>query len=288
MEVKAPIILIGTGRCGSTVFHETLTLHKNITYLDYRSMLAGYSFGFHRFIMGLQNLLIIGDVVRRRNYACEDYKLWNKLYRGFGSSFRDLEASDVTIKAKKNIRNFFSQMLTPSRPTLVLKITGWGRVGFLKEVFPDAKFIHIIRDGRGNANSLLEVDFWQGWRGTEFWGLGNLQEEDRKIWEDSKFSYVTLAGLSWKIINRKIENDLKEFSSDSKIIKYEEFCSNPIKVMKEVSDFACLPYTKHFDKNVRKKKISSKNYKWRDNLTAKQIEELIPAIHDLQKKYDYE
>ena len=288
MGIKDPLILIGTGRCGSTIIHETLTLHKNVTYLDYRSMLAGYPTGFHRVLMGLQNLPVLGDIVRGRNYACEDYKLWNKYYKGFRKSFRDLNADDVTIKAKEGIREFFSTMLTSSRQKIVIKITGWGRVGFLKEVFPDAKFVHIIRDGRGNANSLLEVDFWNGWEGTEHWNLGSLNEKNRKIWEKSNFSYITLAGLYWKIINQKIENDMKTFPADFKIIKYEEFCAEPNKIMKEITDFAGLPFTSHFEKNIDKKKIISKNFKWKENLTEVQVKELELAIHDLQERYGYE
>ena len=100
MGIKDPLILIGAGRCGSTIIHETLTLHKNVTYLDYRSMLTGYSAGFHRFIMGLQNLPVIGDIVRGRNYACQDYNLWDRYYKGFGKSFRDLELAIHDLQEK--------------------------------------------------------------------------------------------------------------------------------------------------------------------------------------------
>jgi hypothetical protein len=96
------------------------------------------------------------------------------LFTGFRRPCRDLLPQDVTLKKKEAIQNVVAQMLTRKRNRLVVKITGWPRIGFLKEIFPDAKFIHILRDGRAVANSYINVPFWWGWRGLANWRWGPL------------------------------------------------------------------------------------------------------------------
>jgi len=44
------------------------------------------------------------------------------------------------------------------------------RIGFLQAIFPDAKFIHIVRDGCAVANSRMNAPFWKGWQGLNTWG----------------------------------------------------------------------------------------------------------------------
>ncbi|GAJ21506.1 unnamed protein product, partial [marine sediment metagenome] len=82
----------------------------------------------------------------------------------------------------------------------MIKLTGWSRIEYIKELFPDAKFIHILRDGRGVANSLINVDFWKGWEGPHKWRWGMLNEEKMKEWNKYDQSFVILAAMEWKIL----------------------------------------------------------------------------------------
>src|SRR3712207_7426845 len=50
----------------------------------------------------------------------------------------------------------------------------------LSEIFKDAKFIHLMRDGRAVANSLLHVYFWSGWKGPGNWGWGQLSPAQQR------------------------------------------------------------------------------------------------------------
>ena len=64
-------------------------------------------------------------------------------------------------------------------------MTGWPRAGFLHAVFPDARYVNVIRDGRAVANSWLQMDWWLGYRGPEHWHFGPLSDEHREVWERS-------------------------------------------------------------------------------------------------------
>ena len=89
---------------------------------------------------------------------------------GFSEPCRDLVRTDVTTRVKRQVRAAMGMMLTHKRNRLLLKITGWPRLGFLNEMLEDAKFIHLVRDGRAVASS-LHVDFWRGWYGPGGAGL---------------------------------------------------------------------------------------------------------------------
>ena len=110
----------------------------------------------------------------------EYYNFWDTHAYGFSETCRDLVRSDVTPLVKKQVRAALEPMLTPSRNRLLVKITGWPRMGFLNEIFEDAKFIHIVRDGRAVASSLLHVHFWNGWHGPQSWRAGLLPQKIRR------------------------------------------------------------------------------------------------------------
>ncbi len=92
------------------------------------------------------------------------------------------------------------------RNRLLVKITGWPRLGYLHEIFPDAKFIHVVRDGRAVVNSLINVDWWDGWKGPQNWRWGDLDLSQTDEWEKYGKSFVVLAGIQLKIIMNALEH----------------------------------------------------------------------------------
>lgn len=85
----------------------------------------------------------------------------------------------MTVEIKRKLPVVLSKTLTKKRNRLLFKITGWPRVGFLHEIFEDAKFIHLIRDGRAVAYSLLQQPWWEGWRGPPIGDLENFHQSTR-------------------------------------------------------------------------------------------------------------
>ena len=161
-------------------------------------------------------------------------------------------------------------MLTPKRNRLLLKITGWPRLGFLNEIFEDAKFIHLVRDGRAVASSLLHVDFWRGWYGPQGWRAGLLSPEDQATWEAYDRSFVALAGLEWRIQMRAMEAARRALPDPARFleIKYETFCEQPLETCRRALDFAELPGSTAFERHVAATPIKNASHRWRDGLTV--------------------
>ena len=193
MQITKPIFIVGTGRCGSTLFHRLLATHPRLMWL------SGFS---HRFpdkpSLNRRAVTAAGSpwlrgILAKKVRPAEAYGFWDAHAYGFSEPCRDLVRSDVSAKVKKQIRAALQAMLTPERNRMLVKITGWPRMGFLNEIFEDAKFIHIKRDGRAVASSLLHVGFWRGWYGPQGWRAGLLSPEDQATWESYDRSFTAFS-----------------------------------------------------------------------------------------------
>lgn len=288
MEVKNPLFIVGTGRCGSTIFHHVLTYHPKVTWLSSWAPKYASKPHMNRLAMQIMDLPLPDRYLRKRIYPGEWYAFWNYYYRGFGEPCRDLCREDVTPRVKSKIRGAMAEMLSDRRPHLLIKITGWPRLGFLKEIFPDAKFIHIYRDGRAVANSLLQVWWWPGWRGPENWGCGELSPEQRQKWERSGKSFVVLAALEWEILMTSFEQARQTIPPEDLMeIRYEDLCQEPVGLFRQAAEFAGLEWSSQFESRVKQFTLESANDKWRKDLTSLQQKELNESIQDILQKYGY-
>jgi hypothetical protein len=213
----------------------------------------------------------LGALVRKRIWCSESYKFWAHQTTGFARPARDLEARDVTQRDKKIIPRAIAQNLTSSRPRFMAKVTGWSRMGFLKEIFPDALFIHLLRDGREVAQSLLTVPFWDGWAGPSNWLLGEPPLEFREDWERYDRSFVVLAAIHWKLAINSVESARQGISPEDFLeIRYEDFVADPNGTLRAVFDFVDLPESGHVWRAIERKRLRSRDGKFRRNLTPEQ------------------
>lgn len=288
LDVQNPLFIIGTGRCGSTVFHQMLSYHPNVSWLSSWCAERPNRPDRNRTAMRLLDLPLPDRLVRRRVRTGEFYPFWNRYYGGFGEPCRDLVADDVTLPVKSALRKAFGAMLLPHRDRLLIKITGWPRAGFLKAVFPDARFIHIYRDGRSVANSWLQVWWWDGWGGPERWRWGRLSPAQREKWEQHGRSFVSLAGLAWEILMDAFDAARRALPAEDVLeIRYEDLCRDPMAPSRLAVEFAGLPWSPRFESAVRRFKLESANDKWRRDLTDAQQHVLNDTLRETLQRYGY-
>jgi hypothetical protein len=288
MDITKPIIIVGTGRCGSTLFHRLLAKHPQMMWLSPLCYKYPHKPEWNRMaVTAMDNPLLrrlFGDRIR----PGENYRFWDKYAYGFSEPCRDLVRSDVSARVRKQVRAAFEPMLTPKRHRLLIKITGWPRIGFLNEIFPDAKFIHVLRDGRAVASSLLHVGFWKGWHGPQSWRAGLLSPEDQALWESYDRSFTALAGIEWRIQMRAMEAASRAIDpSLFHEVKYESFCEEPVEHFRRVLDFLEIPWTEDFEEEIRAASIKSTSNRWRDDLAPGQQVILDDLLAEDLRRYGY-
>jgi hypothetical protein len=288
MKIIKPIFIVGSGRCGSTLFHRLFAAHPQLMWLSGFAQRYPTKPAWNRWAVTAMGNPLLRRLLGGRIRPGEVYHFWETHAYGFAEPCRDLVRTDVTPLVKKHVRAALEPMLTSARNRLLVKITGWPRIGFLNEIFEDAKFIHIVRDGRAVASSLLHVNFWLGWHGPQGWRAGLLSPQDQATWERYDRSFAALAGIEWRIQMRAM--DAARQAIDPALfleVKYEDFCEQPLEHFRRVLEFAELPASKELEKAVNAASIRSTSNRWRKDLTPGQqaiLDELLR--HDLLR-YGY-
>jgi hypothetical protein len=272
VNVEKPVFIVGAGRSGSTIFHRIFSEHPNVAWLSSRLCNRFPRKPWvNRWLMRTVDYPVIGEFLRQRFKTGEGYDLWDYYYRGFSTPFRDLLPEDVTVGVKERIPCVMSQILTAKRNRLLIKITGWPRVGFLHEIFPDAKFIHMKRDSRAVINSLIDIHWWQGWKGPQSWGMAGLTPAQRAEWEGFNQSFIALAGIYLQILTQAMQT-ARQYVDDAHFmeVNYADLCSNPQDVFKRALEFCELEWPPGFEKALKKHPLKNADYKWRQELTPEQ------------------
>ena len=288
-KVIKPIIIVGTGRCGSTLFHTLLAKHEQLMWLNGFAIVFPGRPAINRWAVTAMGNPLLGRLFGRKVYPMESYQFWDQYAYGFAEPRRDLLRSDVSARVKRQLHHAFGALLTRRRHRMLIKITGWSRIGYLAEVFEDARFIHIMRDGRSVASSMLHIDFWNGWHGPQTWRAGQLSPEDQALWERYDRSFAALAGIEWRIQMRAMDAARRQLDPGRFMeIRYEAFCREPMETIHRVLEFAELPPSRAVDRAVKAARIRSTKDRWREDLAPEQQAILDEVLREDLRRYGYD
>lgn len=158
------------------------------------------------------------------------------------------------------------------------------RVEFLQAVFPDAVFVHVIRDGRAVVHSLLEMIEREPERKQVPMG-GFCKPPD---WRDYlRDDPAEQAALQWREVVRHVLNRRAWLGGSYFEYRYEDLCQDTRGVLAQVLVFAGL----RADAAVLDRmpeRLPSRNFKWRQALTAAQIETINNIQSTLLLQLGYE
>lgn len=288
-KVIKPIIIVGTGRCGSTLFHTLLARHEQVMWLNGFAKVFPGRPAINRWAVAAMGNPLLRRLLSGAIYPMESYPFWDRHAYGFAEVRRDLVRSDVSARVKRQLHQGFGALLTRRRHRLLLKITGWSRLGYLDEVFEDARFIHIMRDGRSVASSMLHIEFWDGWYGPQRWRAGPLSAEDQALWERYDRSFAALAGIEWRIQMRAMDAARRELDPARFMeVRYEGFCREPMETFRRVLEFAELPPSPTLERAVREARIRSTEDRWREDLAPGQQAILDEILRDDLRRHGYD
>jgi hypothetical protein len=222
-----PIIVLASPRSGSTLFYETLTRAKDL------------------WTVGGESHAIIEEIPE-----------FSTIYNG--SISNALTENDGTTRAVEVLRERFQQQLRDSKNNLLdqqqlkkvrfLEKTPKNslRIRFLNKVFPDAIFVHLIRDPKDNISSIIE-----GWRSGHFITYPHLPGFNNQWsyllppkWEALKGKPIEeVATFQWQAANQAIIDDLKHIpESRQYAVNYQDFLDNTGTVINKLCNFIGIEY----------------------------------------------
>ena len=144
-EIYKPIFIVGMMRSGTSVFYRTICAHPELAYISQTTK---------KFPLSVVKSRLF-KLVRRNPMPTEGHRIWRQFARSEDDA---LERRHVTPESKRYFQKLVTaQMRIHGKQRFVSKYPRNAlRIPFLDEIFPDALFIHVIRDGRAVARSLLE------------------------------------------------------------------------------------------------------------------------------------
>lgn len=165
---------------------------------------------------------ILGELMGSHEHICyigeRAQHIWHD---GVVTGHHYMNAEDITLERREKISDYFrhgGRRIVEKCPPNIL------RVLFIHGIFPKAKFIHIVRDGRDVACSLVPglADSWQhlkppGWQNAEAAYLNEPLKQGAWLWKNALYF-----GL----------RDLREI--DHIQIKYEDLVYDPLGIAKQV------------------------------------------------------
>lgn len=286
------VFVLGTGRCGSSLLQEVLARHPGAAFLSNVDDRTG--------TLGRGNRAIYAAVPpawtrkgRVRFAPSEGYRLLDREVSPMVSRpVRDLTADDVTPWLRRRLAHVFTERFDAQGGQVFLhKFTGWPRAGLLQEVFLRARFVHVVRDGRAVANSLLQMPWWHGHRGPGGWRLGPLPPEHQRLWDRHHRSFVVLAGLYWRLLIEAHETARRRLQDPDAVwttVRYEDLVSDPRRTLMATLERLDMAPDPTFAQRLEAQPFhSGRAAAFRTDLTPRQVAQLEDVTAAALARYGY-
>lgn len=299
-EIKEPpVFIIGHWRSGTTLVHELMSLDENLRAPDTYECFAPshflFSSGWLKPLIGLvmprtrpmDNMESGVSRPQEDEFAiCALGAPSPYLAMAFPNQPRPHQEmidmvgiSEADRAALAKTMNYFAKALTYRHgKRLVFKSpTHTGRVEFLRELFPGAKFIHITRDPKDVIPSTIRLwtrlDRFNGFQ-IPAYEPGSLEE------------YV---GQTYARMHQALELQTKSKQDDLIDLRYEELVRNPIEALGKAYEAFDLPGFEKVKPKIEEFMKSRSDYKRNQHQISSDIEAVIDKYCDrYRKKYGYE
>jgi hypothetical protein len=233
----------------------------------------------HKLPPALAKILFrVYSAARKDPVSTAPHEANNFWIRHFGTYRYLTEADYVPAMSDYYKRNIATVQQMSRRPRFINKnMQNCVRARLLHKIFPDAKFIHIIRDGRAVAFSILKKREKEG-ISTVFLDslervLGSKYRPDRSL----LFNY----GLGWAELVRRAR-EASEFGPGSYYeIRYENLVASPKQEFKKIAEFCELKQYDEFEQSIPT--TTDMNVKWKQNATDEQQADLEESTLEMRK-----
>ena len=191
----------------------------------------------------------------------EAYPFWAALTGpdvDFARGFLLDERPTPVVRAR--VRRKLQRMLAwQGKTRLGMKFTGPGRVGYLAALFPDARFVNVVRDPVATVQSLLKVPFWAHLGMHRLWWTGAYNESELAAYETLRDDPVASTAFQLGKILRTTREEAARCGVQMLTLRYEDFVAQPQATVSQVLDFADLPESAWIDRKLAGMPVHDRN-----------------------------
>ncbi|WP_460153864.1 sulfotransferase family protein [Pseudomonas sp. S2_B07] len=267
--------IIGTGRCGTTWLGQMLNSHAELCVPPEIQLLFEYSGNgnrlFEEFFLADQKGLSgeqLASVIER----CCPHKL--EMFFDYQEFCRKHDTPKMSLA--EFVKSFYAAIASSHGKSWLVEQTPWygQRLDLVSKLFPDAKFIHMVRDGRDVALSFARTTWWHI---SPRLNLARWQREIKKIATDANSFLKPDCYLE---------------------VKYEDLVASPESELRKVCTFLGIDFDPHmldpqgfidYDKLCKfdMAQVSSKAYSaWRERKDGAVFSENVEAWRKTDNLFD--
>jgi Sulfotransferase family len=241
-RLERPAFLLGCGRSGTTILGRTLAEHRALHYLNEPR-----------------------DLWIRAYPRCD---VWSRLAQRRGGRLVLTDADAAWWRTARLSRLFTSSVLRAGRLRLLEKLpVNAFRVRFLRALFPDALFVHLLRNGMEVARSIeRECDSgpWYGADDYKWQQLASLAQEDATLAPlllDCRTAYAR-GLLEWRLAVEAALLATETLPREQCLtVRYEDLLEAPAITIRHIEDFLGLAHdpatAAHADGNIARRSASA-------------------------------
>jgi hypothetical protein len=273
-----PILIFGAPGSGTTLLYQTLSSHRDLAYTTRNMVRAGIL--RHGRIVGDRRkaLFVLQNLIHRGPTAARPLgdALWVKYFGYYNYMTENDYSEEIAAYYRKKVLQV--QNLWGRSRFVDKTLVNCFRVRLLNLIFPDAKFIHIIRDGRaaafsvlnkieiaGDPNPLFDVGFKDI--------LGEKYQSDRS----ELYNY----GLAWAEFVRKGREASAVAQDRYYEMCYENLVREPYNEVRKIIDFCELDWYGEFEEKIPP--TQNMNEKWKQKASKEQRTDLEESTFDLRR-----
>ena len=268
-QVVCPIFIIGAPRSGTNIFYRTFAKHPDLAWISNITKKVPSSLLLTRILM----------LFRNDHRPTEANNVWQKFT---GDDDESLSRDDVTAAARKYLCKVLQNNLQLfNKPRFVNKCPGNSvRIEFLKEIFPAAIFIHIIRDGRAAAYSIMRSRLEHS---GSYWSV------KPPGWQALlKLALINACALQWKMTVEYILQSAKKLPRGQYIeVKYEEFVARPSEIFERIGTKCDLVWQDDLLQKITTG-MENRNFKWQNELPDADKNTLDVLLGDFLRQLGYD
>jgi hypothetical protein len=295
--MKAPIFIIGCPRSGTTMLLDILSSHEDFAWISshfnffpkilflniFNSIYDVPLFGKNLFLVKKNLKYILPEPV-------EPWRFWNTYLTNF-----KWERGGKIIPSKRTEKDITQDEILELQKCILLickfknknrflsKYTDFPRIRYLLQVFPDAKFIHLIRDPRATVfsyfNKIRNGEF-NTWNEREWWIRG-WPKKWRDSWREKYNSCLSFVAFQYKFFIKNIWEDAKNIQNSQYLeIRYEDFIKHPQKNINFLLKFCNLGKSLKLEWYLKHIQLFNMNFKWKKNLSIEERNILLKIISE--------
>jgi omega-hydroxy-beta-dihydromenaquinone-9 sulfotransferase len=271
--------LVGAGRSGTTLLHKLLCLHPRIGYI------SNYEHRFSWVPDGLAGGAIAGRLDDKLHAWFDKggnayfikrpwlKKLFPTPHEGesvFASCgiplfpAPDYRADSVTTAC---LRRRFEQIRRRSRAAVFLskRTANNRRIGQLLAIFPAARFVHLVRDGREVTQSLSTVEWWDDHR---IWWDGRTPLEMERSGEPR----LAVCARNWVREMAELQAQLASVDrSRLFVLRFEELLREPLRHLEHIVHFLGVDFPVAYRAAIESLQLRPVAAKWATEWNAAQL-----------------